>query len=57
MEFHDLLHAAKEKAKSDWERNFVDDLAKKFMRFSTRMFLSERQQDSLERIARGGDQR
>lgn len=50
-EFEVLLNEARINAANDWEETFVSDLADKFGRFGQRMYLSEAQQQQLERIA------
>lgn len=52
-EFQDLLDAAEENASGNWEKTFVSDLQDKFEEFGTGMFLSEKQEDILNRIANG----
>lgn len=53
IEFSDLLDEAESNAANNWEENFVSDLKSKFNEYGIRMFLSESQQDHLERIANG----
>lgn len=52
-EFQDLLDSAEENASGNWEKTFVSDLQDKFEEFGTGMFLSEKQEDILNRIANG----
>ena len=52
-EFQDLLDSAEENASGNWEMTFVSDLQDKFEEFGTGMFLSEKQEDILNRIANG----
>lgn len=53
IEFSDLLDEAESNAANSWEETFVSDLRAKFNEYGIRMFLSESQQDHLERIADG----
>lgn len=53
LEFSDLLDEAEKNAANSWEENFVSDLRAKFNEYGIRMFLSESQQEHLERIANG----
>lgn len=53
IEFSDLLDEAENNAANAWEENFVSDLRGKFNEYGIRMFLSESQQEHLERIASG----
>ncbi|MBK7490860.1 MAG: hypothetical protein IPI17_01830 [Nitrosomonas sp.] len=50
-EFESLLDDAERNAANDWEETFVSDLKSKFDEFGRRMYLSESQQEHLERIA------
>jgi len=50
-EFESLLDDAERNAANDWEETFVSDLRGKFDEFGRRMYLSESQQEHLERIA------
>ena len=50
-EFESLLDDAERNAANDWEETFVSDLRGKFYEFGRRMYLSESQQEHLERIA------
>ena len=50
-EFESLLDDAERNAGNDWEETFVSDLRGKFDEFGRRMYLSESQQEHLERIA------
>ncbi len=50
-EFEGLLESARMNAANDWEEKFVADLQKKFDLYGKRMFISELQQEQLERIA------
>lgn len=51
-EFEDLLTEAASASLSVWEMDFVDDLRERFDQYGERMFLSERQLEWLEQIAR-----
>jgi len=53
IEFQDLLDAAQENASGNWEKTFVSDMQDKFEEFGTGMFLSDKQDDILNRIANG----
>lgn len=50
-EFEELLEDARMNAANDWEEQFVADLKDKFDEYGSRMFLSDAQQEHLERIA------
>jgi hypothetical protein len=50
-DFETLLDDAEGNAANDWEINFVSDLREKYEKFGRRMFLSQAQQEHLERIA------
>lgn len=50
-EFEGLLEDARMNAANDWEEQFVADLIHKFDEYGRRMFLSDAQQEHLERIA------
>lgn len=50
-EFEELLESAKNNAANDWEENFIAGQIEKFEEFGRRMYLSESQQEHLERIA------
>ena len=50
-EFESLLDDAERNAANDWEETLVSDLRSKFEQFGRRMYLSESQQEHLERIA------
>lgn len=50
-EFEDLLQEALGKASSDWENDFVSDMVDKFNEHRNDMFLSDLQDDHLNRIA------
>jgi len=51
-DFGDLLDEAKDNASGSWEENFVDDLRDKFEAYGDRMYLSEKQEEILQRIAK-----
>ncbi len=51
--FEDVLYVAGMKARGDWEKQFVEDLADKFDEYGERMFLSDRQDEILQRITGG----
>ncbi|SDI54873.1 hypothetical protein [Pseudomonas panipatensis] len=50
-EFTTLLGAAELNAANTWEEQFTADMRANFQRFGARMFLSESQHTTLERIA------
>ncbi len=50
-EFEGLLESARMNAANDWEEKFVADLQNKFDLYGKRMFISELQQQHIERIA------
>lgn len=51
-EFEDLLDAAESEASTGWEMDFVSDMRDRFEEYQERMYLSERQIEILERIAK-----
>lgn len=50
-EFEELLESARMNAANDWEESFVSDMKTRFDQFGRRMYISEAQQTTLERIA------
>lgn len=52
VDFADLLDEAGDNAKGAWDEQFVEDLRSKYEEYGDRMFLSERQEDVLKRIAK-----
>jgi hypothetical protein len=50
-EFEELLESARMNAANDWEESFVSDMKDRFDQYGRRMYLSEMQQQTLERIA------
>ncbi|WP_425318510.1 hypothetical protein [Pseudomonas nitroreducens] len=50
-EFTSLLCAAELSAANSWEEQFTADLRASFQRYGARMFLSESQHTTLDRIA------
>lgn len=50
-EFESLLSEAAMNSANDWECQFVADMRDKFEEYGRRMYLSESQQEHLERIA------
>ncbi|HBO4588841.1 TPA: hypothetical protein ACRMT1_002700 [Pseudomonas aeruginosa] len=50
-EFNSLLGAAELNAATTWEEEFTADLRANFQRYGPRMFLSESQHTTLERLA------
>lgn len=55
QEFDDLLGQAEGNAKSTFEEEFTSDMRDKFDEFEAEMFLSEKQDEILNRIANKGD--
>lgn len=51
-DFEDLLSEAKSNAKGSWEENFVEEIRTRFNEYDDRMFLSEKQEEILKRIAK-----
>lgn len=49
--FVGLLENARMNAANDWEESFVADMKTRFGEYGRRMFISEAQQEHLERIA------
>ncbi|KAF1003257.1 MAG: hypothetical protein GAK28_04814 [Luteibacter sp.] len=50
-EFEGLLESARMNAANDWEESFVADMKPRYDQFGRRMYISEAQQTTLERIA------
>ncbi len=50
-EFEGLLSQAEDCAANDWETNFVSDMRDKWDQYGRRMFISDKQNDILNRIA------
>jgi hypothetical protein len=50
-EFEELLESARMNAANDWEESFVSDMKTRFYQYGRRMYISEAQQTTLERIA------
>ncbi len=53
-EFEDLLSSASARVANKWEDDFVTSLDEKWQEFGRRMYLSDKQQEILERIANDG---
>lgn len=51
-DFEDLLSEAESKARGAWEENFTEDMRDKFDEYGDRMYLSDRQEEILKRIAK-----
>ena len=51
-DFEDLLSLAESQAKTDWEMEFVSDLNDKYEKYGDGMFLSQKQRETLEKIAK-----
>ena len=52
-EFQDILDSADENASGAWEQSFVSDMQEKFDEYGLSMFISDKQQEIIERIANG----
>ena len=52
-EFDDLLLTAEQCCETDCEAQFVSDMKSRYASYAGQMYISERQQDTLERIATG----
>lgn len=50
-EFEELLESARMNAANDWEESFVADMKTRYDQFGRRMYISDAQQTTLERIA------
>lgn len=50
-DFEELLETARMNAANDWEEQFVADMKDRYDQYGRRMFLSDSQQETLERIA------
>ena len=50
-EFEELLEDARMNAANDWEESFVADMKSRYAEYGRRMFISDAQQEHLERIA------
>lgn len=50
-EFDGMLENARMNAANDWEESFVADMKTRFTEYGRRMFISEAQQTTIERIA------
>ena len=50
-EFEDLLSEAEESAGSEWEMDFVDSIRERFTAYGEKMYLSEKQEEILRRVA------
>lgn len=50
-EFEELLESARMNAANDWEESFVADMKTRYDQYGRRMYISEAQQITLERIA------
>lgn len=54
-QFAELLEAARMNAKNDWEENFISDLTEKFKEHGSNMYLSDLQNERVNRIANAGE--
>ena len=52
IDFDELLSAAEDEAKNEWEMDFVGDMRDKYTDYGDTMFLSEKQLALLRRIAK-----
>lgn len=50
-EFEGLLDSARMNAANDWEETFAADMKSRYEQYGRRMFISDTQQEHLERIA------
>lgn len=50
-DFEELLETARMNAANDWEEQFVADMKDRYDQYGRRMYLSDSQQETLERIA------
>lgn len=50
-EFEDILESARMNAGTDWDEEFVKDMKARYDQWGMRAFLSDAQQEQLERIA------
>ncbi|CAB4144049.1 hypothetical protein UFOVP456_18 [uncultured Caudovirales phage] len=50
-EFEDMLHSAESNAANAWEQDFVSGVREKWLLYGRRMFLSDKQDEILKRIA------
>lgn len=50
-DFEKLLEDARMNAANDWEEEFVADMVARFEQYGRRMYLSDAQKQTLERIA------
>ena len=50
-EFEALIEDARMNAANDWEESFVADMKDRYTEYGRRMFISDAQQQHLERIA------
>lgn len=50
-EFEELLDNARMNAANDWEESFAADMKTRYEQYGRRMYLSDAQQEHLERIA------
>lgn len=50
-DFEELLDSARMNAANDWEESFVSDMKSKYDQYGRRMYISDAQQQALERIA------
>ena len=54
-EFSELLEAARMNAANDWEESFIAGLIEKFEKYGSGMYLSDLQNDHVNRIANAGE--
>jgi len=53
-EFEDLLMTAEQCANTIWEMDYVDDMKEQFYQYEMTMYLTEEQEEILNRIATCG---
>ena len=54
-ECSELIEAARMNASNDWEENFIAGLIEKFEKYGGGMYLSDLQNDHVNRIANAGE--
>lgn len=55
LDFPDLIALAEIEASTDWEMEFVSGLSERYDRYEDDMFLSEKQLETLKKIAKVDD--
>ena len=51
-DFEELLDQAESEASGQWEEQFVEDMRSRFDEYGPRMFISDKQVEILQRIAK-----